>query len=107
MATKKITIPEKRANVFNEWKLACYANNEDYYMATLWTGIPDGDTTETVLDDLHDGLYDDDLDDMIAMYRRLRKRYEKDGFYIKGNVYDTNKATLYLMSKDIWKDVIK
>lgn len=106
MATKKITIPEKRANVFNEWKLACYANNEDYYFATLWTGIPDGDTTDIVVEDLRDGFYDDSLDEMIEMYQRVRRRYESDGFYINGNVYNTQDAIKLLMSKGVWKSKI-
>ena len=64
-----------------------FGNNEDYYSATLWEGIPDGDDIPTVLKDLKDGFYDEYIDDAISMYRNVRKHYEKDGFYYNKNVY--------------------
>lgn len=70
---EKMTIPQKRASVYREWILSKLGNDERYYMSTLYTGIPDGDDLETALADLADGLYDDDLDDMIDLYRSAKK----------------------------------
>ena len=86
----KRTITVKRAELLREWILAQYGNNENYYYSTLYTGIPDGDTIETVVEDLQTGFYDDDIDDRLDMYRRVRKRYEKDGYYLNGNLYETS-----------------
>lgn len=101
------TISQKRATVFNEWILACYANNEDYYMATLRTGIPDGDDVDIVIEDLNDGFYDDSLDEMIEMYQRVRNRYITDGYYLNGNVYSFIDMVSYLTSQGIWKGEIE
>lgn len=83
----KRTITVKRAELLKEWVLAQFGNNENYYCFTLYTGIPDGDTSETVIEDLQDGFYDDDMDDMLDMYRRVRERHEKDGYYYRGRLY--------------------
>ena len=80
---EKMTIPQKRASVYREWILSKLGNDERYYMSTLYTGIPDGDDLETALADLADGLYDDDLDDMIDLYRSAKKAYGKSGYYVK------------------------
>ena len=84
----KRTIAVKRAELLKEWVLAQFGNNENYYYSTLLTGIPDGDTSETVIEDLQDGFYDDDIDDVLDMYRRVRERYGKDGYYYRGRLYD-------------------
>ncbi len=83
----KRTIGVKRAELLKEWLFAVYGNNQSYYEATLWTGIPDGDDLETVIEDLQDGFYDDDIDDMLDMYSRVKGRYAKDGFYYNGHVF--------------------
>lgn len=81
------TVAVKRADLLREWLLSIHGNNESYHEATICTGIPDGDDLETVLDDLQDGFYDDDLDEMLKMYARVRNQYEKDGFYYNGLVF--------------------
>lgn len=83
----KNTIGVKRAQLLREWLSALYGNDERYYNATLWEGIPDGDSFETVMEDLQFGEYDEDIDDTLRMYRNTRKHFEKDGFYYNGNVY--------------------
>lgn len=85
----KRTITVKRAELLREWILAQFGNNGNYYYSTLCTGIPDGDTIETVMEDLQTGFYDDDIDNMLDMYRRVRARYEKDGYYWRGKLYQT------------------
>ena len=90
----KRTIAVKRAELLKEWFLAQYGNNENYYYSTLYTGIPDGDTMETVIEDLQDGFYDDDIDDRLDMYRRVRERYEKDGYYYNDRLYDNAESLL-------------
>ena len=85
----KRTITVKRAELLREWILAQFGNNGNYYYSTLCTGIPDGDTIETVMEDLQTGFYDDDIDNMLDMYRRVRERYEKDGYYWRGKLYQT------------------
>lgn len=90
----KRTIAVKRAELLKEWVLAQYGNNENYYYSTLLTGIPDGDALETVIEDLQDGFYDDDIDDTLDMYRRVRERYEKDGYYYRGRLYDNAESLL-------------
>lgn len=82
----KRTIAEKRAALLKEWVLARYGNNEAYYECTLYTGVPDGDTMEMVVDDLQDGWYDEEIDEMLAMYERASKRYGADGYYFNGIV---------------------
>ena len=88
------TIAVKRAELLKEWFLAQFGNNENYYYSTLLTGIPDGDTLETVIEDLQDGFYDDDIDDTLDMYRRVRERYEKDGFYYNERLYGNAESLL-------------
>ena len=90
----KRTIAVKRAELLKEWVLAQFGNNENYYYSTLLTGIPDGDTLETVIEDLQDGFYDDDIDDTLDMYRRVRERYEKDGYYYCERLYDNAESLL-------------
>lgn len=69
----RLTIAVKRAQLLREWLYALHGNNERYYYSTLALGIPDGDDYETVLSDLQDGFYDDDIDDILHMYRNRRK----------------------------------
>lgn len=83
----KKTITQKRAELLKEWILARHGNNEAYYDCTLYTGVPDGDTMETVIEDLQEGWYDEEIDEMLAMYERARKRYEADGYYFHGKVF--------------------
>lgn len=90
----KRTITVKRAELLKEWVLAQFGNNENYYYSTLYTGIPDGDTSETVMEDLQDGFYDDDMDDMLYMYRRVRERYGKDGYYYRGRLCNNAESLL-------------
>lgn len=90
----KRTIAVKRAELLKEWVLAQNGNNENYYYSTLFTGIPDGDTMETVIEDLQDGFYDNDIDDRLDMYRRVRERYEKDGYYYRERLYDDAESLL-------------
>lgn len=82
-----MTITEKRAELYKEWRLAVYGNDEYYYNSTLTMGIPDGDTLETVLEDLQEGFYDDDIMDTINLYKWAKKRYESAGWYIGEIVY--------------------
>lgn len=90
---KKQTITQKRASLFREWLLATLGNDERYYLCTLVEGIPDGDDIETVLSDLEDGGYDDYLDEMLDLYLRARKRFAKDGWYVRGQlVFDEAEA---------------
>lgn len=83
----KRTIAVKRAELLREWLFAVYANDTVYYESTLMLGIPDGDDLEMVLEDLQEGFYDDDIDEMLEMYARVRSRHEKHGFYYNGQVY--------------------
>lgn len=86
-------ITNKRAELLREWLLACNANNESYYDFTLLECIPDGDTLDDVLFDLQDGFYDDELENMIRIYKMAKRRYSKDGWYVCGTLYmDENKA---------------
>lgn len=77
----KRTIAVKRAELLKEWVLAQFGNNENYYYSTLYTGIPDGDTLETVIGDLQDGFY-------------VRERYEKDGYYYNEQLYGNAESLL-------------
>ena len=97
----KRTITVKRAELLKEWVLAKFGNNENYYYSTLHTGVPDGDTSETVIDDLQYGFYDDDMDDMLDMYRRVRERYEKDGYYYRGRLYDNAENLLVAIGVEL------
>lgn len=92
---------QKRAQLLKEWLLACYSNNECYYDATLYTGIPDGDSYEDVLDDLRGGYYDEDIDDMIYMYVRVRALYADDGWYIGHKLYNTMEEALEAIPEKI------
>ena len=82
----KKTITMKRAELFREWLLATMANDEAYYCSTLMCGIPDGDNEETVMEDLQNGFYDDDIDDTINVYLRAKKLYGGAGYYVDGAV---------------------
>lgn len=79
----KRTIGVKRGETLKEWLSACFGNTEGYYTATLWEGIPDGDDIPTVLEDLQDGFYDDDIDDTIdaAGFQLPTKNSEKTKSY--------------------------
>ena len=82
-----MTVTEKRAELYKEWRLAVYANDGDYYCSTLALGVPDGDTIETVLEDLQDDSYDEDIMETIEVYKRAKKRYGNAGWYIGDTVY--------------------
>lgn len=101
------TIAVKRAELLKEWLLAVHGNNESYYSATLWTGIPDGDDFDTVMEDLQSGFYDDDIDNMLAMYKRVRQKYEKDGFYHNGNVFHNGVDCLDAAGYDLPDKIMK
>lgn len=79
------TITQKRSTLYREWLLAKLANDERYYLCTLTSGIPDGDTQEIVLSDLTDGFYDEWLDEMIELYLSAKKRFAKYGFVVDVN----------------------
>lgn len=76
-----MTITEKRAELYKEWRLAVYGNDENYYYSTIVMGIPDGDTPEMVLADLQEGFYDDDIMYTINLYKRAKKRYGAGWFF--------------------------
>lgn len=82
-----MTITEKRAELYKEWRLAVYANDGDYYNSTLILGVPDDDTMETLLEDLQDGFYDEDIMETLEVYKRAKKRYGAAGWYIGDTVY--------------------
>ena len=100
--TEKSSIAEKRAALYNEWKLAKIGNHEGYYMATIVMGIPDGDTDQVVSDDLKDGFYDDDILDTIKVYRRARGRYDCYGYYADKKVLCFEDAVQYLKMCGEW-----
>ena len=100
--TKYSSVGEKRAALYNEWKLAMLGNHEGYYMATIVLGIPDGDDDDTVTEDLKDGFYDDDIMDTIKVYRRVRNAYGKEGWYIEGRVLEFEEAVQYLKTCGEW-----
>jgi hypothetical protein len=89
-----MTITQKRACLYREWLLATLANDEMYYCSTLALGIPDGDDEETVLDDLKDGFYDDDIDETIGVYLWAKKRYAKHGYYVNEKLFFTEDEAL-------------
>ena len=80
---QKISV--KRAELLYEWLSAIYANDTRYYESTLALGIPDGNTPDMVLADLQCGEYDDDIDELLAVYRKARKLYGGAGYYYSGN----------------------
>lgn len=83
----KYTKANKRADLLKEWLMSTFSNDEYYYLSTLSWGIPDGDDFETVIEDLQEGFYDDEIDNLLVAYIKTRKRYEESGFYYNGNVY--------------------
>lgn len=90
---KNLVIAEKRAQLYKEWILATLGNDENYYFSTLYTGIPDGGSEEEVLEAVTEGAYDYDLDNMLAMYNRVKNHYKKSGWYIGEEVvYDEEEA---------------
>jgi len=91
----KKTITMKRAELFREWLLATLANDEGYYCSTLMCGIPDGDDEETVMADLQDGFYDDDIDDTIEVYLRAKKHHGGAGYFVNGIIYHDEYMALY------------
>lgn len=90
----KKTITMKRADLYREWLLAILANDERYYIRTLALGIPDGDDEETVMADLQDGVYDDDIDDTIEVYLSAKRSYSGAGYYVGHVVYYDENAAL-------------
>lgn len=102
-----MTIAEKRGKLFKEWFLATIANDERYYQRTLTLGIPDGETQESVLDDLYHGKYDDDITEMLGLYEECRVLYGGSGYIIDGVVSfpgDPNyKRLMYTMPGIIYK----
>lgn len=88
-----MTVTMKRALLLKEYELALYANDGFYYDFTLMYGIPDGEDFRSVLVDLENGDYDDDIDDMLDLYKRAREYYGKAGYYIDGKlIYDVQLA---------------
>jgi hypothetical protein len=81
-----MTIAQKRATLYREWILATLGNHENYYYSTIVCGIPDGDDEQTVMEDLKDGFYDDDIDFTIEVYTRAKARYAKHGYFINRQV---------------------
>jgi hypothetical protein len=102
-----MTITQKRATLYREWLLATLGNDEDYYHSTLMCGIPDGDDEETVMTDLKDGFYDDDIDDTIEVYTRAKKRYAKGGYYVNRKLFNNEDEALqaagYAIPERIYK----
>lgn len=103
--TKQITI--KRAELLREWLLACSANDEQYYESTLVDCVPDGDDLQTVLDDLQDGFYDDNIDYMLSVYEAARRRYGKHGWYVSGVLYMDENETLAAMDVTVPEKIYK
>lgn len=103
----RVTIGTKRAELFREWLCALYGNNESWYYRTLTLGVPDGDDMETVLEDLQDGLYDEGIDETLEMYRNCHKRYEKDGYYYKENLYASVDTILEILGIEIPVKILK
>lgn len=103
----KRTIAVKRAELLKEWVLAIFGNNQNYYHSTLYEGIPDCDTSETVIEDLQDGFYDDDMDDVLDMYRRVRERYGKDGYYYRGRLYKKPESLLSAIGVKLPDKIVK
>ncbi len=86
-------LTEKRAKLYREWLLATIANHESYYLYTIMTGIPDGDSMETVMNNLETGEYDDDITEMLATYEHSKRLFGKYGYCVSGKViYDENEA---------------
>ena len=75
-------ITEKRALLFKLYLLARCGNDENMYLETLYTGIPDGTSISEARDEISYGEYDDDIDTMLSMYERVIVKYEKNGFFI-------------------------
>lgn len=95
------SIVQKRVDLYFEWLLALYANDETYYEVTLMDGIPDGDDPHTVMEDLNNGEYDDYIDDMIDLYARAKKRYGKHGWYVNEVLYKDEDKAIDAITKDI------
>lgn len=81
------TIAVKRAELFFEWLGCKFSNDKDYYLRSLSLGIPDGEDEQSVMEDLQDGFYDDDIDEMLSLYQRLRRKYNSAGYYYNGKLY--------------------
>lgn len=103
----RVTIGTKRAELFREWICAVFSNNGAWYYGTLSLGVPDGDDVETVLEDLQDGIYDEDIDATLGMYRNLHKRYEKDGYYYKENLYASFDTILEIVGLKLPVKILK
>jgi hypothetical protein len=102
-----MTITQKRATLYREWLLATLCNDENYYYSTIACGIPDGDEEETVMEDLREGFYDDDIDETIDVYLRAKRRYAKHGYYVNRQIFDNEdeaiKAAGYEIPERIYK----
>lgn len=81
----------KRAVLFNLWRIAIHVNDESLYYSTLGIGVPDGETPEGLMQDLKYGLYDDDLDGIIELYKNVITIAEESGsgFYVRGSKVST------------------
>lgn len=90
-----MTITEKRAELYKEWRLAVYGNDEGYYCSTLTMGIPDGDTSENVLEDLQDGFYDEDIMGTINLYKKAKERYSGAGWCVGSIIYMDEEQALF------------
>jgi hypothetical protein len=102
-----MTITQKRATLYREWLLATLGNHENYYYSTIVYGIPDGDDQETVLDDLKQGFYDDDIDDTIEVYTRAKKKYAKHGYYVNRKTYTNEDEALQAAGYEIPERIYK
>ena len=102
-----MTIAQKRSQLFREWLLATLGNDESYYCSTLALGIPDGDDEETVMEDLKDGFYDEDIDEMIDVYLRAKRRYAKHGYYVKHQLVFTEEEALKLAGHEVPERIYK
>lgn len=59
------------------------------------------------MDDLTNGEYDEDIDNMLTMYDRVKRLYGKSGYYVAEKVvYDENEA-LQLAGWDIPTKIYK
>ncbi len=97
----------KRAILYKEWTLATLANDERYYLNTLSLGIPDGNSPELTLNEIQEGEYDDNLDELIDLYTEARSRYGKSGFIIDGVLSfeddDKFRRLMYLLPGRLYK----
>lgn len=101
------TIGIKRAKLMRAWVKAQYGNNEEYYFYTLSEGVPDGTDLPTLLEDLQAGEYDAYIDETLAVYDYAEKKYAKDGYYYKGQVYQNPEVLFDLLEIHIPNTITK